>query len=66
MGRTGVLMAKIVRQAAVCDGYDVRVALDTGEHVTLHFGAQPADVAAAVLEWVATLPEPVVYEIEGE
>lgn len=57
---------QIIRQGSVCDGYDVLVALDSGEHMTVHFGARPDDVDAAVAAFVAALPEPVVYKIEGE
>jgi hypothetical protein len=41
-------MTAILSEGAVCDGYDVRCLLSSGERLTFSFPSQPADVPAAV------------------
>lgn len=41
-------MAAILEQSAVCDGYDVACLLASGERLTFHFAAAPADVQVSV------------------
>ena len=41
-------MATILQQGVVCDGYDVRCLLASGEKLTWHFLSQPANVQQAV------------------
>ena len=62
-------MATILDHGPVCDGYDAKVELASGDRVTLHFaGGEPEDLHASVDAIEASWPvvEEVVYRIEGE